>query len=89
MTYDSCGSFSDGCHITTFGGNARGAPCVFPFFYKGNRYTQCIYVNHDQLWCATSTFYDIDRRWGNCGGKHLALKYSICFIHYIVKVTLH
>ncbi|XP_065051247.1 uncharacterized protein LOC135680930 isoform X2 [Rhopilema esculentum] len=52
--------------IGTFGGNAGGAKCVFPFRYKGKMYSACTKVNHNKPWCATTANYDKDRKWGNC-----------------------
>ena len=50
----------------TCGGTANGAKCVFPFKYKGNIYNSCTKTDHDQLWCATESVYEINRKWGNC-----------------------
>eukprot|EP00795_Rhopilema_esculentum_P012586 gene12586-3287_t len=52
--------------VGTFGGNAGGAKCVFPFRYKGKMYSACTKVNHNKPWCATTANYDKDRKWGNC-----------------------
>ena len=57
------------CPTQTFGGNANGSPYYFPFIYQGVPYTQCITLNAQQLWCATSPSYDADKMWGYCGGK--------------------
>lgn len=44
-----------------------GAACVFPFVYEGIAYRSCTKVNnHGELWCATTSSYDADRRWGGC-----------------------
>ena len=32
--------------------------CVFPFTYKGVKYSECIDIDHDQAWCATVPFYE-------------------------------
>ncbi|XP_013399870.1 uncharacterized protein LOC106166018 [Lingula anatina] len=50
----------------TFGGNSEGMACVLPFIYQDTVYHSCITVNHNQPWCATTTNYDLDGRWGNC-----------------------
>ena len=57
------------CYIPTYGGNADGAPCVFPFFYDGFIYVTCTKQSHSKLWCATTRYYDEDKLWGNCRGK--------------------
>ena len=43
-----------------------GKICVFPFIYKGISYQSCTTVDHDRLWCATTSNYDKDSKWGNC-----------------------
>ena len=52
--------------VITFGGNAHGAKCVFPFRFKGVLYTSCTMNDHKRLWCATTANYDRDKKWGNC-----------------------
>uniref|UniRef100_A0A8B9GM35 MRC1 protein n=1 Tax=Amazona collaria TaxID=241587 RepID=A0A8B9GM35_9PSIT len=54
--------------IYTLGGNAFGAPCVFPFKLHGKWYTECIPRSDDagSLWCATSSDFDKDHLFGNC-----------------------
>jgi len=68
---DSSGSGSSGTEtgkpVKTRGGNADpGSYCVFPFTYKGNKYTTCCSVGHHQPWCATTTDYPKDGIWGSC-----------------------
>ncbi|NXL83123.1 MRC1 protein, partial [Alectura lathami] len=55
----------------TLGGNTFGAPCVFPFKFKGRWYAECIPRTDDasSLWCATSSDFDKDQRFGNCPSK--------------------
>ena len=66
------------CATFTTGGNANGAMCTFPFTYKSVTYYQCISIDNDQLWCATTANYDRDQDWGNCHGRFLySLKYVI------------
>ena len=52
----------------TEAGNSHGSACVFPFIYKGVKYTSCI--DHDQpyhqFWCATTSNYDVDFKFGYC-----------------------
>ncbi|NXO51028.1 MRC1 protein, partial [Aramus guarauna] len=52
----------------TLGGNAFGAPCVFPFKLNGKWYAECIprHDNPGSLWCATSSDFDKDQLFGNC-----------------------
>ncbi|NXL50685.1 MRC1 protein, partial [Podilymbus podiceps] len=54
--------------IYTLGGNAFGAPCVFPFKLNGKWYAKCIPRGDDagSLWCATSSDFDKDQLFGNC-----------------------
>ncbi|KAK4828116.1 hypothetical protein QYF61_023914 [Mycteria americana] len=54
--------------IYTLGGNAFGAPCVFPFKLNGKWYAECIPRSDDagSLWCATSSDFDKDQFFGNC-----------------------
>ena len=52
--------------ISTTGGNANGAKCTFPFQYKGKQYSACTTADHNKLWCATTSNYDADAKWGDC-----------------------
>ncbi|NXC92725.1 MRC1 protein, partial [Certhia familiaris] len=54
--------------IYTLGGNAFGAPCVFPFKHQGKWYAECIPQKDDadSLWCATTSDFDKDQLFGNC-----------------------
>lgn len=65
--------------IYTLGGNAFGAPCVFPFKHQGKWYAECIPRKNDaqSLWCATSSDFDKDQLFGNCPLKgNLFIKIS-------------
>ena len=54
--------------ISTTGGNANGANCTFPFQYKGKQYSACTRADHTKLWCATTSNYAADDKWGDCVG---------------------
>merc|ERR1712060_237294 len=57
-----CGMSPPTCH-----GDAGGAPCAFPFTYKGKTYQECTKVDHSQSWCYTEKRGSWGRRtWGNC-----------------------
>ena len=43
--------------------------CVFPFIYKGRRYRSCTKKNSRRFWCAKTSNYDRDRKWGYCSSK--------------------
>ena len=68
----------------TCGGSANGAPCVFPFTYKGTTYTKCTSVDHSQAWCRTSKKYA--NQWGNCdcGGTSVCIhaRETKSFVHF-------
>nr|XP_032833283.1 72 kDa type IV collagenase-like [Petromyzon marinus] len=61
--------------LTTVGGNADGAPCVFPFRFLGRSYETCTAEGRadGQLWCATTDSYDAHRKWGLCPAAGLSL----------------
>ncbi|XP_053915272.1 macrophage mannose receptor 1 [Cuculus canorus] len=54
--------------IYTLGGNAFGAPCMFPFKYNLKWHAECIPRRDDasSLWCATTSDFDKDHVFGNC-----------------------
>uniref|UniRef100_A0A8C5PJG1 72 kDa type IV collagenase n=1 Tax=Leptobrachium leishanense TaxID=445787 RepID=A0A8C5PJG1_9ANUR len=61
--------------LSTVGGNAEGSPCAFPFTFLGNKYDSCTTSGRSdgKLWCATSTSYDDDRKWGFCPDQGYSL----------------
>ena len=49
----------------TCGGTAKGARCVFPFVYQGQKYNSCTTVNYNgKRWCSTESVYK--GKWGSC-----------------------
>lgn len=52
----------------TIGGNALGSPCQFPFKYGDKWYAECTLDGRSdgQIWCATVTDYNNDKKWGFC-----------------------
>ena len=58
--------FSGSCRTRT----TRNNCCVFPFVYRGKRYTRCSTVrSKGRPWCALTPSYDVDKLWGYCGGR--------------------
>ena len=39
---------------------------MFPFKYKGNYYYECITLDFNFPWCATTADYDKDQKKGSC-----------------------
>lgn len=65
--------------LYTVGGNAAGLPCMFPFQYKNQWYSDCTAFESSQnnLWCAVETRYQ-NELWGYCP---TACEYSLqCLI---------
>ena len=57
------------CATFTTGGNANGAMCTFPFTYNSVAYYECTTIDRDQLWCATTSNYNVGGVWGYCQGE--------------------
>ena len=55
------------CKTRLRGGGVRGVPCVFPFTYRGKKYTSCKKLGW-RSWCATKTRNGkyIRGNWGFC-----------------------
>ncbi|KAI5626605.1 secretory phospholipase A2 receptor, partial [Silurus asotus] len=49
-------------------GNAQGMPCALPFKYSDKWYWDCTSDGREDqhLWCATTSRYDQDHKWGFC-----------------------
>ncbi|KAK2160994.1 hypothetical protein NP493_1614g00011 [Ridgeia piscesae] len=48
--------------VTTFGGTAKGAKCLFPFEYEGESHSECFEVFPGEMpWCKTD-----NGKWGYC-----------------------
>ncbi|KAF4023710.1 hypothetical protein G4228_015639 [Cervus hanglu yarkandensis] len=60
---------------TVTGGNAAGELCVFPFTFLGKEYSACTTEgrNDGHLWCATTSNFDKDKKWGFCPDQGYSL----------------
>ncbi|XP_061614123.1 macrophage mannose receptor 1 isoform X1 [Phyllopteryx taeniolatus] len=57
--------------IFTIGGNSFGTPCLFPFKFGEQWYSECTKAGRPdgQLWCATKSNYNSEKKWGFCPTK--------------------
>uniref|UniRef100_A0A671YV29 Matrix metalloproteinase-9 n=1 Tax=Sparus aurata TaxID=8175 RepID=A0A671YV29_SPAAU len=57
--------------LYTFGGNADGAECVFPFVFLGKEYDSCTTEGRSDgyRWCATTSNFDTDKKFGFCPSR--------------------
>nr|AZA36287.1 matrix metalloproteinase 9 [Pampus argenteus] len=61
--------------LYTFGGNANGAKCVFPFVFGGDEYNSCTTEgrNDGYRWCATTDNFDKDIKYGFCPSRETSV----------------
>lgn len=61
--------------LFTFGGNADGAECVFPFVFLGTEYNSCTTEGRSDgyRWCATTSNFDKDKKYGFCPNRDTAV----------------
>uniref|UniRef100_UPI00358EAFD6 72 kDa type IV collagenase n=1 Tax=Myxine glutinosa TaxID=7769 RepID=UPI00358EAFD6 len=59
----------------TNGGNSEGSSCTFPFIFLGETFDTCTTTGRSdgKAWCATTSNYDIDKKWGLCPGSGYSL----------------
>nr|BAH13895.1 unnamed protein product [Homo sapiens]BAH14516.1 unnamed protein product [Homo sapiens] len=57
------------------GGNSAGELCVFPFTFLGKEYSTCTSEGRGdgRLWCATTSNFDSDKKWGFCPDQGYSL----------------
>lgn len=59
--------FIDTVYTSAYGGTSQNSACVFPFRYGGQVFYYCTTLYNNFIpWCATTTNYDADKKWGNC-----------------------
>ncbi|XP_051887013.1 matrix metalloproteinase-9 [Pristis pectinata] len=62
--YGFCPSPAD----AVVGGNSDGDTCTFPFKFYGKMYSECTTAGRSdgKPWCATTSNFDEDKKWGFC-----------------------
>ncbi|CAH6776785.1 matrix metalloproteinase-9 isoform X1 [Phodopus roborovskii] len=70
--YGFCPTRAD---ATVVGGNSAGELCVFPFVFLGKEYSTCTSEGRrdGRLWCATTSSFDADKKWGFCPDQGYSL----------------
>ncbi|XP_005392450.1 PREDICTED: matrix metalloproteinase-9 [Chinchilla lanigera] len=70
--YGFCPTRAD---ATVIGGNSAGELCVFPFVFLGKEYSSCTTEGRrdGRLWCATTSNFDTDKKWGFCPDQGYSL----------------
>lgn len=63
-------------------GNSFGFPCVFPFKYNNKWYYECTRDGKEFEWCATTSYYEQDEKWGFCPGVGKALLVFTCIVFF-------
>nr|XP_017508908.1 matrix metalloproteinase-9 [Manis javanica] len=60
---------------TVTGGNSAGELCSFPFIFLGKEYSACTREGRSDgyLWCATTSNFDRDKKWGFCPDQGYSL----------------
>ncbi|KAL1021870.1 hypothetical protein UPYG_G00019100 [Umbra pygmaea] len=55
-------------------GNSHGMPCAMPFRYNSKWYSECTSEGREDQhrWCATTSHYDQDEKWGFCPSLELS-----------------
>jgi len=63
--------FCENEYLLTYGGNSKGAACVFPFRAERRLYEGCTMDGREDgyKWCATTSDFDKDGKWGMCPGR--------------------
>ncbi|XP_028415778.1 72 kDa type IV collagenase-like [Dendronephthya gigantea] len=66
-TWENCATGAT-CEVKTTSGKC----CVFPFYYRGIKYSACTTVaNNNVFWCGTTTYVIDDvSTWENCASVH-------------------
>ncbi|MGH0162833.1 UNVERIFIED_CONTAM: hypothetical protein FKN15_052113 [Acipenser sinensis] len=69
--------------IHTVQGNAHGMPCVLPFKYNNKWYSECTTEGREDnyRWCATTSLYDQDEKWGFCPNPGLSPMSALASTH--------
>nr|XP_060639277.1 matrix metalloproteinase-9-like [Anolis sagrei ordinatus] len=81
------------CNVTGPDLNADAPSCVFPFIFKGTSYDGCTTdgMPDGKFWCATSSNYDVDKKWMYCNitGPAENVESPPCFFPFIYKGSIY